>query len=148
MASSTEVPETEFESNMPSSPIDRSAIDYRHSRVTTSSWHCRRLKIMHSAIIITAAYLLDMSDAEPPAKRKNAKWDEDVEVFQMMEYLKGTASKAGEGGNFPDTFYHQAAQHILPFKPPNTDPKTSTQVEGKYQAVCFHTHLQSSAPEP
>ena len=50
------------------------------------------------------------------ARCKNAKWDEDVEVFQMMEFLATNTSKVGDGGNFPATWYNQAADHIAAFK--------------------------------
>ena len=74
-----------------------------------------------------------MSDTGP--KRKNARWDEDVEVFEMMEYLASNASKAGDGGNFPATWYNQAADHIAAIQSPHGTPKTGDQVKTKYKFV-------------
>ena len=46
-----------------------------------------------------------MSDTAS-TKQRNAKWDEDIEVLKMMEFLADNALKAGNGGNFPVTWYH------------------------------------------
>ena len=70
-----------------------------------------------------------MSDTASTTCR-NSKWDEDVEVFKMMEFLVNNASKAGDGGNFPATRYHQAAQHIAALGP-NDEAKTGEHVEMK-----------------
>ena len=72
-----------------------------------------------------------MSDTAS-TKQRNVKWDEDVEVLKMMEFLADNASKAGNGGNFPATWYYQAAQHISAFKGPDGEAKTGEQVEMKY----------------
>ena len=37
----------------------------------------------------------------------------------MMEFLANTASQAGNGDNFPATWYHQAAKHISTFEDPD-----------------------------
>ena len=80
-----------------------------------------------------ATSLLDMNDTG--TRHKNAKWDEDVEVFQIMEFLATNISKAGDGGNFPATWYNQAADHIAAFKDPDGMTKTGDQVETKYKFV-------------
>ena len=69
-----------------------------------------------------------MSDSARP---KN-EWDEDVEVFQMMEFLATNTSKAGDGGNFPATWYNQAADHIAAFKGPDGTTKTGDQVQREH----------------
>ena len=69
------------------------------------------------------------------ARCNDAKWDEDVKVFQMMEFLATNTSKAGDGGNFPATWYNQAADHIAAFKGPDGMRKTGDQVETKYKFV-------------
>lgn len=113
------------------------AIDRKATRKSSAYWR-RRRKLIESAITITltAACVLEMSETGTSTKRKNAKWDEDVEVFEMMEFLKGIASKAGEGGLFPEAQYNQAAAHIQQHKPKGTDAKTGAQVENKYTTVC------------
>ena len=68
-------------------------------------------------------------------RRKNARWDEDIEVFEMMEFLARNASKAGDGGNFPATWYTQAAEHIAAFQSPDGNTKMGDQVETKYKFV-------------
>lgn len=121
------------------------AIDRKASRKGSTYWR-RRREIIQSAIkvTLTAAYVLQMGNNKKQKsandKSKNAKWDEEVEVFQLMEYLKGNASKA-TGGLFTDTVYNQAAEHIIPWKPVGTDNKTGAQVDTKYNRVCSLVHL-------
>ena len=114
------------------SPIDQSAIDH-HS---TSNSPCQ-YKIIQSGIgiAITAAELLDTSMSDTNTRHKNGRWDEDIEVFEMMEFLPHNASKAGDGGNFPATWYSQAADHIAAFQSPDGNMKTGDQAETKYQFV-------------
>ena len=74
---------TEFKWGMSSPPID--PINYIHSsREAISHWLCQH-KIIYCAIllIISAAYLLDIT--ETSTKCKNARWN-DNEVFQVMCY--------------------------------------------------------------
>ena len=73
-------------------------------------------------------------------KCRNAKWDEDIEVFKMMEFLAYNALKAGDSSNIPVTLYHQAAEHIAAFKGPEDEGKPREQVEMKYQSVSSCTH--------
>ena len=80
-----------------------------------------------------------MSDTAS-TKWRNAKWDEDIEVLKMMEFLADNALKAGNGGNFPVTWYHQTVQHIAAFKGPDGEAKTGEQVEMKYRSVSLSTH--------
>ena len=53
----------------------------------------------------------------------------------MMELLASNGSKAGDGGNFPATWYSQAADHIAAFWRPDGNTKTGDQVEMKYKFV-------------
>ena len=57
--------------------------------------------------------------------------------FQMMEFLANNASKVGDGGNFPATWYNQAADHIYiaAYRSPDGTTKTDDQVEAKYKFV-------------
>ena len=125
---------------MPSPTIDQPAIDH-HQHKATLNWWQRQQNIIYSAILTatSAYYLLNMSDTAS-TKWRNAKWDKDVEVLKMMEFLADNASKAGDGSNFPATWYHQAAQHIAAFKGPDGEEKTGEQVETKYQSVSSFTH--------
>ena len=135
---------------MSSSLID--SIDYNLTSSEAISHQRRRHKIIHSAIITTiaAAYLLNMS--ETSTKRKNAKWDEEVEVFQLMEFLAQHASVAGDGGNFPASLYNEAASHIAQYQGSGGNAKTGDQVETKYKLVCLfnrnncgYTNISSSS---
>ena len=62
--------------------IDQPTINHH---LTSNSWH--QCRIIQSAITTTiaAASLLDMNDTG--ARHKNAQWDEDAKVFQMMAFL-------------------------------------------------------------
>ena len=88
---------------MHSPAIDQPAIDH-HQHKATLNWWEHRQNIIYSAILTatSAYYLLNMSDTAS-TKQRNAKWDKDVEVLKMMEFLADNASKAGDGGNFPAT---------------------------------------------
>ena len=110
--------------------IDQPTIDHH---LTSTSRHGHRIIQFAITTTIAAASLLDMNDTG--ARHKNVKWDEDVEVFQMMEFLATNASKAGDGGNFPATWYNQATDHIATFKGPDGTTKTGDQVKTKYKLV-------------
>lgn len=122
---------------MSSSRIDPLPID-NHSRQATTR-RLRRLRIIQSAIVVTiaASCLLDMSTSTTTTnKRKNAKWDEEIEVFQMMEYFVQHESSAERStGNFKAQVYNGAAAHIAQYRPAGTEPKTADQVENKYRSV-------------
>ena len=118
--------------NMFPSPIDQPAIDH-HLTSNSQRWH----RVIQTAIAtaIAAAEILDSSMSDTGTRRKNARWDKDIEVFKMMEFLARNASKAGDGGNFPATWYTQAAEHIAAFRSPDGNTKTGDQVETKYKFV-------------
>ena len=99
--------------------------------------HQCRHRIIQTAIAtaITAAELLETSMSDTGTRCKNAMWDKDVKVFEMMEFLAHNASKAGDGGNFPATWYSQAADHIAAFQSPDGNMKMGDQVETKYKFV-------------
>ena len=78
------------------------------------------------------AEILDSSMSDTGTRCKNARWDKDIEVFEMMEFLVHNALKAGDGGNFPATWYNQAADHITAFQSPDGNMKMGDQVETKY----------------
>ena len=114
----------------------------------------RRCRIIQTAIAtaIATAEILDSSMSDTGTRCKNARWDEDIEVFEMMEFLAHNASKAGDGGNFPATWYTQAAEHIAAFRSPDGNTKTGNQVKTKYKFVFLqsiigyaHTNISFSS---
>ena len=117
------------------SPSISDPIDYKLLSTRASLRHHRRQTIICSAIIATiaAVCLLDMSESS--TKCKNTKWDEEIEVFQMMEYLRQHASAAGDGGNFTASIYNEAASHIAQYRGSGGNVKTGDQVETKYKSV-------------
>ena len=131
------------------SPIDQPAID--HHSTSNSRRRCRIIQTS-IATAIAVAGILNSSMSDTGTRHKNARWDEDIEVFEMMEFLARNASKAGDGGNFPATWYTQAAEHIAAFRSPDGNMKMGNQVETKYKFVFLqsiidyvHTNISFSS---
>ena len=131
------------------SHINQPAINH-HS--TSNSWHQHRIIQTAIATAVAVAELLDTSMRETGTRCKNARWDEDIEVFEMMEFLACNASKTGNGSNFPTTWYSQAAEHIAAFQSPDGNMKTGDQVKTKYKFVFLqfitdylHTNISFSS---